>query len=226
MTPPARARIGILGGSFDPIHVGHLALGRAACDALRLDRLLVIPTGSSWQKAGDGSTRTPAADRLAMARIAVDHPESPVRGSRCPWEVDDIEARRDGPSYTVDTLRALRQRIGDEPALVLVLGSDQVHNLPTWHRWQELLTLAHIATTQREQVPLHGLPPPVENLLAERGRDALPDAPGGNIVLFRMPPVAVSATVLRRQLAHGEMPRELLPPGVPEYIESRGLYRG
>ncbi len=223
MTKRSRARIGILGGSFDPVHVGHLALGRAACEALRLDRLLVIPTGNSWQKSGEGPARTPAADRLAMVRLAVE--SQPARDDGCHWEVDEIEVKREGPSYTIDTLIALRRRFGAEPALVLLLGSDQVHNLPTWHRWTELLDLAHIATTQRERIPLQGLPPAVESLLAERGRDALPDAPAGNIVLFRMPPVAVSATVLRDQLARGEMPRELLPPGVPEYIASRGLYR-
>ncbi len=223
MTKPSRARIGILGGSFDPVHVGHLAIGRAACEALRLDRLLVIPTGNSWQKSAEGTSRTPAADRLAMVRIALE--SGPSRDDGCPWDVDEIEVQREGPSYTVDTLLELRRRLGEAPALVLLLGSDQVHNLPTWHRWEALLDLAHIAATQRERIPLRGLPPAVENLLAERGRDALPDAPAGNIVLFRMPPVAVSATVLRAQLARGEMPRELLPPGVPEYIASHGLYR-
>ncbi len=223
MTKLPRPRIGILGGSFDPIHVGHLALGRAACEALRLDRLLVIPTGESWQKTGKGAARTSAADRLAMVRIALD--SRPQGDSPCRWEVDGIEVDREGPSYTVDTLRALRRRFGETAALVLLLGSDQMHNLPTWHRWEELLDLAHIAATQRERIPLHGLPPAVESLMAERGRDALPDAPAGNIVLFRMPPVAVSATALREQLARGEMPRELLPPGVPEYIASRSLYR-
>jgi nicotinate-nucleotide adenylyltransferase len=223
VTKPSRARIGILGGSFDPVHVGHLALGRAACEALRLDRLLVIPTGNSWQKSGEATVRTPAAHRLAMVRIALQSRPPHVGG--CRWETDETEVRREGPSYTVDTLHELRDRFGPEPALVLLLGSDQVHNLPTWHRWEELLDFAHIATTQRERIALQGLPPAVESLLAERGRDALPDTPAGNIVLFRMPPVAVSATVLRLQLARGEMPRELLPPGVAEYIASHGLYR-
>jgi nicotinate-nucleotide adenylyltransferase len=223
VTKPPRARIGILGGSFDPVHVGHLALGRAAGQALRLDRLLVVPTGNSWQKASE--VRTPVADRLAMVRIALEATAAERAADGCHWELEDIEVRRAGPSYTADTLQALRDRLGPEPALVLVLGSDQLHNLPTWHRWRELPQFAHIAVTQRERVPLSGLPPPVERLLAERGRDALPDAPAGSIVLFRMPPVAVSATGLRAQLARGDVPRELLPPGVADYIARHGLYR-
>jgi nicotinate-nucleotide adenylyltransferase len=213
----ARRRIGLVGGTFDPPHVGHLALARAARDAWSLDEVRLVPTGRSWQKADAGAT---SAQRLAMTRLAlagIDPSEHLV--------VDDREVRRDGPTYTVDTLRELRAELGAEPMLVLVLGSDQLRNLHTWHRWRELFGLAHLVATQRERVALDGLPAEVGAELSSRGADALPDAPAGTIAFFRMPPVAVSATALRAQLARGERPAGLSPPAVLDYIETNGLYR-
>ncbi len=210
----ARRRIGLLGGTFDPVHVGHLALARAAREALRLDELRFVPTGQSWQKHGSG---VDAAARLEMVRLAV--------GSTPGFAVDDREVRRAGPSYTIDTLIELRAELGPEPALVLVLGSDQLRNLATWHRYRDLLQHAHIAATRRGTHPLADLDPPVEALVAEHGRDALPDAPSGAIVWFGMPPVPVSGTALRERLARGERPAELLPPAVLDYIERHRLYR-
>jgi nicotinate-nucleotide adenylyltransferase len=224
MNEHPRSRIGLLGGSFNPVHVGHLAIGRAAADALALDRMIVIPTGNSWQKSGMKHAQVDGRHRLAMLELAV----SALAGesaSRCKWTVDDIEVKRDGPSYTVDTLRLLRERFGPSASLVLVLGSDQLRNLETWHRWQELLDQAHIAATQRERVPLSGLPAAVDRLVEERGRQTLPDEPAGSVVFFQMPPIAVSATALRKQLARGEYPRDLLPPGVADYIRQHRLYQ-
>lgn len=212
-----RRRIGIVGGTFDPPHVGHLALARAARDAWALDEVRLMPTGRSWQKTGAGAG---SAQRLAMVRLAL--------AGVAPAErliVDDREVRRDGPTYTVDTLRELRAELGPEPMLVLVLGSDQLRNLHTWHRWRELFEHAHLVATQRERVPLDALPAEVESELAARGADALPDAPGGAIAFFRMPAVPVSATALRAQLARGERPDGLSPPAVLDYIETNGLYR-
>lgn len=209
-----RRRIGLLGGTFDPIHVGHLALARAARDALRLDELRFVPTGRSWQKSGSG---VDAAARLEMVRLAI----APIAG----FVVDDCEVRRAGASYTIDTLIELRAQLGPEPALVLVIGSDQLRNLATWHRYDELLHYAHIAATTRGAHRLAQFDAPVEALVSAHGRDALPDAPAGSIVFFRMPPVPVSATALRERLARGERPLELLPAGVLDYIERHRLYR-
>ncbi len=210
----AHRRIGLLGGTFDPVHAGHLALARAARDALRLDEVRFIPTGHSWQKTTAGAGAT---DRLAMVRLALASTPGLV--------TDDREVLRQGASYTIDTLLELRAELGPEPALVIVLGSDQLRNLANWHRYDELLRHAHIAVTQRGAHRLNGLEPRVEALLAAHGRDALPDAPAGAIVFFRMPPVAVSGTALREQLARGERPVELLPPAVLDYIERHRLYR-
>ena len=209
-----RARIGVFGGTFDPIHVGHLALVRWARDSLHLDRVLLVPTGRSWQKQHAAST---AAQRLDMVRLAVANDPS--------LSVDDREVCRDGPSYTVDTLTQLRAELGPQPAIVLLLGSDQLHNLASWHRHQDLLGLAHIGVTQRERVELRNFPPAVEDLLLRHGADALPDAPAGKIVFFRMPPVPVSGTALRARLAAGERPAELVPAPVLDYIDQQHLYR-
>ncbi len=210
----ARARIGILGGTFDPIHVGHLALARAARAALGLGELRFVPTGQSWQK---DSVTADAAQRLAMVRLAIEGEKGFVADGR--------ETTRDGPSYTVDTLRELRAELGRDAAIVLLMGSDQLRNIATWHRYDELLSLAHIGCTQRERVALDRLPPPVEALLAAHGRETLPDAPAGAIVLFGMPPVPVSATALRAAIARGERPSELVPSAVLDYIALHQLYR-
>lgn len=212
--PLARKRIGLLGGTFDPIHVGHLALARAAQQALPLDEVRFLPTGHSWQKQG---AATAAGHRLAMTRLAV--------GDTPGWTVDTREIDRAGATYTVDTLRELREELGPEPALVLLLGSDQMRNLATWHRYRELLRHAHIAATQRGPHRLAEFDPRVEVLVATHGCDALPDAPAGAIVFFRMPPVPVSATGLREALARGERPAELLPAPVLDYIDRHHLYQ-
>ncbi|HMS78409.1 MAG TPA: nicotinate (nicotinamide) nucleotide adenylyltransferase, partial [Burkholderiaceae bacterium] len=200
----ARRRIGIVGGTFDPPHVGHLALARAARDAWALDEVRLMPTGRSWQKAAGGAS---AAQRLEMVRLALD---GVAAGERL--ALDDREVRRDGPTYTVDTLRALRAELGPDVMLVLVLGSDQLRNLHTWHRWRELFEHAHVVATQRERVPLDALPPEVEAELAARGAGALPDAPAGAIAFFRMPAVPVSPAAPRAPLARGGRPPRLSPP--------------
>lgn len=206
-------RLGLLGGTFDPIHVGHLALARAACVALRLDRVVLLPSGRPWQKPG---LRTSGEHRLEMVRLAI---EGDVRLS-----VDDLELRRAGRTYTIDTLVELRAALGADGALVLLMGSDQLRNLSSWHRWRELLEYAHLAVTQRERVPLDDLPAEVEALVAAHGADALPDAPAGGITFFRMPPVPVSATAVRAQLAASGRPDGLVPPSVLDYIERHRLY--
>jgi nicotinate-nucleotide adenylyltransferase len=210
-----RARIGVLGGTFDPPHVGHLALARAAREAFGLRDLRLIPTGASWQKRGVVAN---PAQRAAMLQAGF--------AGEPGMTVDTRELSRAGPSYTIDTLTELRAELGPEAALILVLGSDQLRNLATWHRWESLIGLAHLACTQRERVPLSDLPEPVERLVQAHGRQALSDAPAGSIVFFSMPPVPVSSTALRAALARGEDPAELVAPAVLHYIRQHHLYRG
>ena len=122
-------RIGLLGGSFDPVHVGHLALGQAAAEALQLDTLIVIPTGESWQKnRSNDAGQTAAAHRLAMVEIAI----APLvrSAARCRWSVDDLEIRRGGPTYTIDTLVALRARQAKECGINgLVCSAEEASSL-------------------------------------------------------------------------------------------------
>ncbi|MCL4745001.1 MAG: nicotinate-nucleotide adenylyltransferase [Burkholderiaceae bacterium] len=209
-----RPRIGLLGGTFDPVHAGHLTLAHAARSALRLDEVRFIPTARSWQKDDAGAS---AEQRLAMVRLAIE----PIDG----FHADSREVERGGPSYTIDTLEDIRAELGAEPALVFLMGSDQLRNLASWHRGDELLEQAHIGCTRRGPGDGGPLEPKLAALLDARGRDALPDEPSGSIVFFTMPPVPVSATALRAGLARGDRPRELVPPAVLDYIETHQLYR-
>ncbi|MEK9719566.1 MAG: nicotinate-nucleotide adenylyltransferase [Quisquiliibacterium sp.] len=207
-----RPRIGLLGGTFDPIHIGHLALARSALDAFNLDEVRLMPSGQSWQKNASAAS---SEQRLQMVQLAI--------SGQSRLLADGRETRRPGASYTIDTLVELRGELGDQTSIVLLLGSDQLRNLASWYRYRELLNYAHIACTQREQVSLQRLPAEVDQLLQAHGQDA-PDTPAGAIVLFVMPPVPVSATALRERLAAGERPAELVPAKVLDYIDSHRLY--
>jgi nicotinate-nucleotide adenylyltransferase len=226
--------IGLVGGSFDPIHVGHIALARAASLALKLDEVQFLPAGQPWQKA---AIKTSAADRLAMTQIAVSATEQ-FGDSSAKLSVNSMEVdhghQADRPTYTIDTLVELFNAASiPKPEFksryVLILGSDQLRNLATWHRFEQLLTYAHIAVTQREGVSLQNLPPAVEAIVAKSGRDALSNTRAGSLVFFRMPPVAVSSTALRMALKANSpqtaLVANLMPPGVFQYITTHSLYR-
>ena len=209
-----RRRIGLLGGTFDPVHVAHVALARAALAHLALDELRFVPTGRSWQKVDAGAT---AQQRIEMLRIAtVGLPRT---------SIDERETKRAGASYTIDTLIELRAQLGEAAALVGIVGSDQLRNLPTWHRWEELLRHSHLAVARRAGDTMEALDARVRALVDAHACEELPDAPAGSIVFFPMPSMQVSGSALRDRLARGERPDELLPPGVLDYIDRNWLYR-
>lgn len=194
-------RIGLFGGSFNPVHRAHLALARQALNELGLDELRWLPAGQPWQKP---EGLAPAEHRLAMVRLAV---ADPVLGDPR-HVVDDLELRRTGPSFTIDTVEALQQREPDA-RWVLLIGQDQHAGLTSWHRWRDLLDRVRLAVAARP-----GVGRPVDPDVAARGHDTI-----------SLPPDDVSSTAVRTAVAQGRPVSALVPAAVAGYIESHQLYR-
>ncbi len=201
-------RIGVLGGSFDPVHNGHLGVARAVADALALDRVLLMPAAQAPLR--DAGVRATGAQRAAMLRAAVT--ADAARGD-ARWEVSEIEIQRGGVSHTADTLRALRaERPADE--FTWIVGADQLARLGTWREPEELGRLAEWAAYARPGHPWDGL--------------SMPAIPG--LRVRRIEPAAgavwdVSSSEVRARLERGESVAGLVPDKVIEYIRETGLYR-
>lgn len=215
--------LGLLGGTFDPIHLGHLRLAEEAREALGLARVRLIPAGRPPHR---GEPRSTAEDRLAMARLAI--------AGNPALEVDDGEVRAEHKSYTVLTLERLRAELGGERPLVLILGADAFEGLPAWHRWRELFGLAHVAVANRPGYAPHGRrwPATLSAELDEACRDRhtadpalLRSAPAGRVMPFDMTPLAISASLVRDLVRTGASVRYLVPDSVLDYIGLNGLYR-
>jgi nicotinate-nucleotide adenylyltransferase len=190
-------RIGLFGGSFDPVHVAHLALARAALAQLALDELRWVPAGQAWQKT---RAMTPAVHREAMLRLAIaDEPR---------WRLERCELQRCGPSYTVDTVRELRATVPGA-SWFLVIGQDQYAGLHTWHRFDDLLRLVTLAVAVRPGA----------------AAEADPRVRAAPMLRIELPPMAVSATAIRARVAAGEGIAGLVPPAVADYIYRHRLYR-
>jgi nicotinate-nucleotide adenylyltransferase len=217
-------RVGLLGGSFDPVHPGHLALGRAAATALSLDEIRLIPVARSWQKPEAGAS---AEQRLTMQNLALQSEGEQLNKGMtrpCAWTIDTQEIDRGPPTYTIDTLQALRSH-GNQDQLCLILGSDQFSRLHTWRQSQELLNYCHIAVTTRLPYLLNQLSAPAEQFMQDFGVEALPDTPAGKITTFRMQAVHLSSTQIRSLLAsERKLGLELLHPLVAAYVDQFGLY--
>jgi len=196
-------RVGILGGSFDPPHVGHLLVAQDAFTALSLDRLLIVPAGQQPLKLGGQS---PADDRLAMVRLTF--------GGVPGLEVDAVEIERGGLSYMVDTVRGFRQR-WPSADLLLLMGEDVVSTLPRWREPERLLSMVTLAVLQRS-VSSAGA---VDDASSSQ-RDA-PDLPVRHLATRR---VDVSSTEIRERVRAGRSIRGFVTDGVAEYIASTGLY--
>lgn len=216
MSAENHSAIGILGGTFDPVHLGHLRLAQEVADALGLSEVRFIPGGTPPHRA---TPQTAAADRVAMVRLAIDG--NPL------FALDERETRRAGKSYTFDTLSELRAELGASQPLVLILGADAFLGLESWHRWTELFKLAHIAVAHRPGSELHDVPAVLAHELAARrsgNEQTVRDTPAGAIFEVPITALDISATRLRGLVRAGRSVRYLTPPGVVDYISHNKLF--
>ncbi|ODU00488.1 MAG: nicotinate (nicotinamide) nucleotide adenylyltransferase [Planctomycetes bacterium SCN 63-9] len=196
-------KLGLFGGTFDPIHLGHLVLAEQCREACGLDRVWLVVAGEPPHKRGEG--RTAASHRLEMARVAI--------AGNSGFEVSEIETNRPGPHYSVETLEAIRsQRPEDE--LFFLIGADSLVDLPMWREPERIARLATIVVVNR---------PGIESADPSHVPDL---GPGSRPVRFvTIPPIGIASSDLRRRMAEGRSVRYLIPRGVEAYIEAHGLYR-
>jgi nicotinate-nucleotide adenylyltransferase len=214
------ACVALLGGSFDPVHHGHVALAELFARLLQPDQLRIVPAGQPWQKAR--GLQASDADRVAMLELAFGQAGFPVT-------IDLQEIERQGPTYTIDTLRQVRAEIGAQASLVFLMGADQLQGLATWREWRTLFQLAHIGVAARPGYQLDdaALPPEVAQELARRR--ALPDqlraSPAGLVCVVHTLAVDISATQIREALRSGSEANSFLPREVLDYIQQHNLYK-
>jgi nicotinate-nucleotide adenylyltransferase len=191
-------RIGVMGGTFDPIHHGHLVAASEVASGFALDEVVFVPTGQPWQKSAHEVA--PGEDRYLMTVIAT--------ASNPMFSVSRVDIDREGPTYTIDTLNDLRTTYGAAAELFFITGADALAQMLGWHRSEELLELAHFVGVTR---PGHRLTDP--------------GFPAGKVSLIEVPALAISSTDCRARVAAGEPVWYLVPDGVVQYISKRRLYR-
>lgn len=215
MSSPSRP-IGILGGTFDPIHYGHLRPALELLETLELAEVRFIPCRIPAHR---GTPQVTAEQRLMLVQAAI--------AGQPGFIADDRELRREGTSYMVDTLATLRDEFGQETPLCLIIGADAFRELSTWSRWQDLVKVAHIVVMQRPGAP-QALPATLAEWAAPRiAPDAatLRERPAGRILFQPVTQLDISATQIRALLARGQSPRYLLPEAVLACIHDWALYR-
>ncbi len=191
-------RIGVMGGTFDPIHHGHLVAASEVASSFNLDEVVFVPTGAPWQKAD--REVAPAEDRYLMTVIAT--------ATNPRFSVSRVDIDRDGPTYTLDTLRDLRAAYPDSEEFFFITGADALAQLLTWRGVEALFALAHFVGVTR---PGHTL--------------ADPGLPTGEVSLVEIPALAISSTDIRERVGSGRPVDYLVPEGVARYVGKRGLYR-
>lgn len=214
--------IGIFGGTFDPIHYGHLRLAEEMAAALDLREVRFIPSGQPPHRA---APQTSASHRLEMVRRA-------ITGNPC-FVLDEREVHRarqqdPRPSYTVDTLNELRAEVGPAQPLYLLLGADAFLGLPGWHEWRRLFELAHIVVAERAGTAWqHALAEDLKAEVTSRWADEVGENFGaaGKVLGVRMTPLAISARAIREALAAQKSVRYLLPDAVLDYLQQQHLYK-
>ncbi len=211
--------VALLGGSYDPVHHGHVALGNYFAEQLGVDQLRVIPAGAPWQK---DAVQASAEQRAAMVRLA-------FAGAAAPVVVDCQEIARATPTYSIDTLRQLRAEFGASASLVFLMGADQLQRLDTWRDWQQLFDFAHFCVAARPGFALNGpeVPPAVADAFARRlgTLERIRNTPHGLTYLAKDFAVDISATQIRAALQRGSTAHSLISPLVLDYIEQHNLYK-
>ena len=197
-TDGERRRLGIMGGTFDPIHNGHLVAASEVAHLFALDEVVFVPTGQPWMK--EGRKTSAAEDRYLMTVIAT--------ASNPAFSVSRVDIERPGKTYTIDTLREMREIHGPDVDLFFITGADALGEILSWRDADELFTLAHFIGCTR---PGHNL--------------ADPGLPGGGVSLVEVPALAISSTECRERVRAGEPVWYLVPDGIVQYINKRGLYR-
>jgi len=219
----SKKAIGILGGTFDPIHFGHLRLAEEMLELANLRQILFIPTGTPPHR---DSPQVSAQHRSAMVQLAIADQSAFVLDDR---EVV-LKAGRTTPCYTVDTLRELRAEFGAAQPLCLLMGGDAFLQLHTWHEWEQLFELAHIVVGYRPGFTLvdriHTATPALRRHYQQRlcAADALSQQPAGGIAELAIPKLEISATLIRSRVAENRSIRYLLPSAVADYIHQHHLY--
>lgn len=214
-----RQAVGILGGTFDPIHYGHLRLAEEMLELANLRRILFIPAGTPPHRE---APQVSALHRSAMVRLAIaDQPA---------FVLDEREVARTAPCYTVDTLRELRAELGEAQPLCLLMGGDAFLQLDTWHEWEQLFELAHIVVGSRPGFTLEdricAAAPALRLHYRQRScaAEALSKQPAGGIAELAIPKLEISATLIRSRVAENRSIRYLLPNAVADYIHQHHLY--
>jgi len=200
-------RVGLYGGSFDPIHHGHLIVARSVVEQLELDRVYLLPSSQPPHKKS--TALAGAADRAAMVKLAV--------GGEPLFACSDFDLTREGPSYTIDTIAHFREKLGPQAELFWLIGGDWLGDLPTWHRAEELVDACTIVTAVRP-----GWSGFDRKSLMERWGDAR--AAKLEAGILQTPLIDISSTDIRRRVQAGRSIRYLVPETVAQYIEAQGLY--
>jgi nicotinate-nucleotide adenylyltransferase len=211
--------VALLGGSFDPVHNGHVALGALFANLLQPDQLRIIPAGNPWQK---GALRAAAEDRVKMLELAFNEQQLAIT-------IDRQELQRNTATYTIDTLRNVRAELGPQASVVFLMGADQLQQLDTWRDWRALFDLAHIGVAARPGYSLAGaaLPEAVATELQQRQGSLaqLRNSPSGHAYLAQTLAVDISSTQVRAALQRGEQANSLISPVVLDYIQQHNLYK-
>jgi nicotinate-nucleotide adenylyltransferase len=189
-------RLGVMGGTFDPIHYGHLVAANEAAAQFELDKVIFVPTGDPWQKSGISA----AVHRFEMTKLAI--------AGNPDFEISDVDVKRNGPTYTVDTLQDLKLQFQDAE-LFFITGADAISQILTWKDVEKIWSLAHFVGVSR---PGHTL--------------IVPKSPLGVVSLLEIPALAISSTDIRARVEVGKPIEYLLPDSVISYIQKNSLYQG